>query len=113
MYADDLILIPGSIKKLQCMLDGCDEFGLKMDLSFNIKKSFYYCTCNINHINFMLSCDLLPCVGTTFKYLGVNLGIRQGKFCVIPDEQIGKFVSSSLSVCRNTIYSFCQIRYFE
>ena len=73
-----------------------------MDLSFNTKKSFYYCTSNNSHINFMLSCDLLPCAGITFKYLGVNLGIRQGKFCVIPDERIGKFVSSSMSVCRNT-----------
>ena len=103
MYADDLILISGSIKKLQSMLDCCDEFGLKMDLSFNTKKSFYYCTSNINHINFKLSSDLLRCAGTTFKYLGVNLGIRQGKFCVIPDERIGKFVSSSMSVCRNTV----------
>ena len=50
----------------------------------------------------MLSCDLLPCAGTTFKYIGVNLGIRQGKFCVIPDERIGKFVSSSMNLCRNT-----------
>ena len=88
--ADDLILISGSIKKLQCMLDCCDEFGLKIDLSFNTKKSFYYCTSNNSHNNFMLSCDLLPCAGTTFKYLGVNLGIRQGKFCVIPDERIAK-----------------------
>ena len=103
MYADDLILISGSIKKLQSMLDCCDEFGLKMDLSFNTKKSFYYCTSNINHINFKLSSDLLRCAGTTFKYLGVNLGIWQGKFCVIPDERIGKFVSSSMSVCRNTV----------
>ena len=77
MYADDLIQISDSIKKLQCMLDCCDEFGVKMDLSFNIKKSFYYCTNNIIHINFMLSCDLLPYAGTTFKYLGVNIGIRQ------------------------------------
>ena len=59
MYANDLILISGSIKKLQCMLDSCDEFGLKMDLSFNTKKSFYYCTSNNSHISFMLSCDQL------------------------------------------------------
>ena len=61
MYADDFILISGSIKKFQCMLDCCDEFGLKMDLSFNTKKSFYYCTSNNSHFNLMLSCDLLPC----------------------------------------------------
>ena len=79
------------------MLDCCDESGLKMDLiSFTSKKSFYYCTSNINHINFMLSCDLLPYADITFKYLGVNIGIRQGKFCAIPDERIGKFVSSSI-----------------
>ena len=86
------------------MLNCCDEFGLKMDLSFNTKKSFCYCTSNNSHINFMLSCDLLPCAGTTFKYLNVNLGIRQGKFCVfISDERIGKFASSSMSFCRNTV----------
>ena len=33
----------------------------------------------------------------------MNLGIRQGKFCVIPDERIGKFVSSSMSLCINTV----------
>ena len=51
----------------------------------------------------MLSCDLLPSAGSTFKYLGVNLGIRQGKLCIIPDERIGKFVSSSMSVYRYTV----------
>ena len=40
MYANDLIIISGSIKKLKCMLDCCDEFGLKMDLSFNTKSHF-------------------------------------------------------------------------
>ena len=84
MYADDLILISGSIKKLQCLLDCCDEFGLRMNLNFKSKKSFYYCTSNNNRINFMLSCDLLPCACTTFKYLGMNLGIRQVKLYVIP-----------------------------
>ena len=112
MYIDDFVLISGSIKKLQCMLDCCDEFGLKMDLSFNSKKSFYNCTSNNSHINFMLSYDLLTCAGTTFKYLGVNLSIRQGKFCVISEERIGKLVSSSMSVCRNT-GNFCQNRATE
>ena len=93
------MLISGSTKKLQSLLDCCDEFCLKIDLSFTAKKSFYYCTSNTNHINFMLSCDLLLCASTTFKYLG----IRQEKFCVIPNERIGKFVSSSMSVCRNTV----------
>ena len=58
----------------------------------------------------MLSCDLLPCAGTTIKYLGVNFGIRQGKFCVIPDERIGKFVSSSMSVYRNTVNMLIFVR---
>ena len=44
MYTDDLILISGSVKKLQCMLDKCSAFGLKMDIVFNVKKSLYTCT---------------------------------------------------------------------
>ena len=92
------------------MLDCCDEFGPKMNLNFNTKKSFYFCSSNINHINFMLSCDLLPRAGTTFKYLGMSLGIKQGKFCVISDERIEKFISSSMSVCRNTVNMSISVR---
>ena len=42
------ILISGFVKKLQCMLDEFSTFGLKMDIVFNVKKSFYFCTdCNM------------------------------------------------------------------
>ena len=47
-YSDDLILISGSVKKSQCMLDKFSAFELKMDFVFNVKISFYFCTdCNM------------------------------------------------------------------
>ena len=37
MYADDLILISGSVKQMHNMLEKCAVFDTNMDLTFNVK----------------------------------------------------------------------------
>jgi hypothetical protein len=39
-FADDILLLSGSILHLQCMLDICSCFGAEFDIVFNHKKSF-------------------------------------------------------------------------
>ena len=76
MYADDLILISSSVKELQCLLDICSTFGLKMDIVFNVKKSFYFCTdCNTK-IDLEINGAELPCAGLSLNYLKVELGMK-------------------------------------
>ena len=42
--ADDIILLSGSVVKMQSMLDMCMNFGLKNDITFNPKKSVFNVT---------------------------------------------------------------------
>ena len=95
MYADNLILISKSVKNLQLKLDWCAMSGTKIDLVFNPKKSYYYCSdCNVN--------VKLPCSGATFNYLDNELRIKQKRLCMITDNSWRKFLNTSMSLCRNT-----------
>ena len=102
MYADDLILISGSVKQLQHMLDKCTNFGGKMDLTFNAKKSCYFCTDHNVKLNLQLNEHELPCAGLSFMYLGVELGIKQRKLCIVPDKRVRKFTGAAMNVIRNS-----------
>ena len=102
MYADDLILILGSVKKLQCMLNKCSAFGLKMDIAFNVKNSFYFCTDFNTKIDLKINGAELPWTGLSLNYLRVELGVKQQKLCVISDKCITKFTNAAMNVYRNT-----------
>ena len=102
MYADDLILISGSVKQMHNMLEKCAVSSTNMDLTLNAKINFCYCTDQNIRIEFTINNSAIPFAGTSFKYLGTELGIKQKLLCIIPDKRIGKFIIASMSVCRNT-----------
>ena len=54
-YADDVILLSGSVVNMQSMLDMCVNFGLNNDITFNPKKSGFYITNVHSIINLKLS----------------------------------------------------------
>ena len=102
MYADDLILISGSVIQMHNMLKKCAVFGTNMDLTFNAIKSFYYCTDHNIRIEFKINNSVILFAGSNFNHLGAELGVKQKLLCIIPDKRIKKFINASMSVCRNT-----------
>ena len=72
------------------MLDEFSTFGLKMDIVFNVKKSFYFYTdCNMK-IDLKINGADLPWAGISFNYLGVQCGMKQHKLCIIPGKRFKK-----------------------
>ena len=43
-YADDIILLSGSVSKMQKMLNICNEYGKKYAINFNERKTKWFCT---------------------------------------------------------------------
>ena len=76
MYADDLIIISGYVKKLQRILHKCNMFGLKMDIAFNIKNSFCFCTYCNKKIYLRLNGVELPFAAQSFNNIRVELGVK-------------------------------------
>ena len=43
-YADDIILLSGSVSEMQKMLNICNEYGKKYGINFNERKTKWFCT---------------------------------------------------------------------
>ena len=77
-YADDLILLSGSLTQLQAMLQVCDRHAQSMDLIFNCRKSCLFKAgvgFNENIINLHLNGGDVGWVDK-LKYLGIYI-LRQ------------------------------------
>ena len=95
LYADDIMLLSGSLTKLQDMLNLCFNFGYENDLMFNANKSvlisigkMYNSVCDVNlnigngTIKWMSTCNYLGvkiCSGKTFH---TDCEERRRKFCI-------------------------------
>jgi hypothetical protein len=95
LYADDILLLSGSLIKLQLMLDLCYSFGYDNDLTFNAKKSAFLAFGVLfekasgvdmfiggERINWVTECNYLGvnvCSGRKFR---TNCEDRRRKFCV-------------------------------
>jgi hypothetical protein len=104
MYADDLLLLSGSVLELQRMLDCCGEVGRDIGLNFNSNKSH----CMVIG-PFKVSTPLPMSINGALimwtdkiKYLGVNI-ISDVKFTIDLAETRRKFF-----VAVNTILSKCK-----
>ena len=72
LFADEILLLPASVSKLQGMLSLCYEFLIQRELSFNCKKGYVCCfgsklppPCKL----VLGNCTINWCI--SFKYLGV------------------------------------------
>ena len=75
MHADDVILLSGSVVKLQRMLDICYCNGLHLDVVFNAKKSALFAVGKvydmaIDCLHILIGSDSISWV-TRLKYLGM------------------------------------------
>jgi hypothetical protein len=100
-YADDILLMGASVRKVQKMIEKCGDYGRKYGISFNPKKSKWFCTKvygNCDNVNFMLNGDVIEHESVSFVYLGVKLLMKRDKLVVDVNERIRKFNSSAYSV---------------
>ena len=72
-FADDILLLSGSLLQLQCMLDICYDYGLKFDILFNSDKSFLLQIGLVDHHSLPSLALGLSCLKWVdkIKYLGV------------------------------------------
>jgi hypothetical protein len=104
-YADDIVLMGSSVKKVQKMLDICCKYGNECGITFNPKKSKWYCT---NHysdccfVTFMLNNDIITHDRECIYYLGVKLLMKRGVLVVDVGDRIKKFNSCAYDVLLNS-----------
>ena len=99
LFADDILLLSGSVIQLEKMLDICYDYGINMDISFNANK-FHLIHVGQDYKNELpllrLGETLLSWVNE-FKYLGCV--IRTGvKLQVAVDINCRKFLSASYAI---------------
>lgn len=104
MYADDLLLLSGSVMELQRMLDCCGKVGEDIGLSFNSKKSHCMVIGSFKvPTPLPMSINGAAIMWTdTIKYLGINI-VSDVKFTIDLAETRRKFF-----VAVNTILSKCK-----
>ena len=100
LYADDILLLFGSLLKLQAMLDICRDFGLLCDLTFNSKKSVCFVIGNLFEVAMKSSIFIgngkLGWVNEC-NYLGVT--VSSGKrFRTVCEERKRKFCAAANSI---------------
>lgn len=103
MYADDLLLLSGSLLNLQSMLDLCSQTGKELGIKFNGAKSKCICfgKTNIVHLPDMLLDGLTLNWCSNLKYLGISI-TSGSHFNVDVSECRRKFFMSANSVFSKT-----------
>ena len=98
-FADDILLMPGSIRQLQLMLDICIHFASNVDLKFNYAKSHLFQVGLSSEIVLPKLClddNDLACV-KDLKYLSVTM-------------ILGKKLVVDINVnCRKFLFSICNL----
>jgi hypothetical protein len=107
-YADDIVLVSGSRRKMQRMIDICNEYGIQYGICFNATKSKWFFAGKHNDCN--------DCTGVSFKlgdhtidhewhslsYLGVKFVMKRHVFVIDVEDRVRKFNCSAYSVLLNS-----------
>ena len=120
MYADDLVLISGSVSQLQIMINACTAELEKLDLTVNASKSVcvrigkgYNCeTCSIMSVNngLLSWSDKLVYLGVTIvsgPTFSVDLKPMRAKFYRSFNDIYGKICKANACLILSLIKSFC------
>ena len=104
-YADDIILISGSVAVSQKMLDICVNYGNVLDIVFNAKKSclFKVGPMHQSEVKNLILGDNDIEWATGLRYLGV-LFTSAKMLTVDMSMQTRKFYAASNSILHNSIY---------
>ena len=104
-YADDIILMSVSRRKMQKMIDICNEYGLQYGICFNAKKSKWFfagkhdeCT----RVSFKLGDNVIDHEWDSLTYLGVKFVVERQALVIEVKDRIRKFNSSANSVLLNS-----------
>lgn len=117
MYADDLLLLSGSMIDLQLMLNKCSEVGEDLGITFNAKKSKCIVVGNISPPSAMANLEFNKVVlqwDSKFKYLGLWLCSAK-HFSIDLSEVRRKFFASVNSIlyrCKFTS-DMCKLKLIE
>jgi hypothetical protein len=104
-YADDVLLMSGSVIKMQKILDMCYEYGVMFGINFNPAKSKWFCTDSYNdsgNVSFSLNSNIVEHELESVMYLGVKLKMKHGCLIVDVNDRIKKFNSSAYDVLLNS-----------
>jgi hypothetical protein len=105
LFADDILLLSASLRKLQLMLDICVEFATNNDMKFNYVKSHLFqvgVSVDVSLPKLELGNNELAWVNE-LKYLGVVF-VSGKKFSVNIDLNCRKFLSSSFAILQKCKY---------
>jgi hypothetical protein len=104
-YADDILLMSASKRKMQRMVDICHEYGVKFGISFNASKSKWFTTDvddKYNDVVFQLGGVAIEHVYLCIPYLGVKFIMKRHKLVVDISDRIRKFNCSAYNVLLNS-----------
>jgi hypothetical protein len=102
-YADDIILLSGSVRKMQSMLKICENYGVRYEIKFIPVKTNWFCTnvfCKSVDVEFKI-CGQNILFTNYVAYLGVRLIMRRGKLVVDVNDRIRKFNNCAYDVLVN------------
>lgn len=95
----------GSVRKMQKMLDICNEYGKKYGINFNALKTKWFCTDvhgNSRLVYFTMNDIILENAGKIIKFLGVGLVIKRGLLTMDINDRIMKFNAACYNVLLNS-----------
>jgi hypothetical protein len=98
-FADDILILSGSIWHLQFMLQICEDYGVEFDIKFNQSKSFL-CQFGLDHnviLPELFLCGIALCWVDRLKYLGVWL-VSGKKFHIDASVNCTKFLGSVIGI---------------
>jgi hypothetical protein len=104
-YADDIVLLSSSRRKMQKLIDICYEYGLQYGITFNVNKSKWFFTGDIGTeegVSFKLGDLPVLHECNTLSYLGVKFKMVKHLLVIDVEDRIRKFNSSAFSVLLNT-----------
>jgi hypothetical protein len=83
-YADDIVLVSGSRRKMQRMIDICNEYGLQYGICFNATKSKWFFAGMHNDctgVSFKLGENVIDHEWHSLSYLGVKFVMKKHCTC--------------------------------
>ena len=104
-YADDVILLGASIRKMKEMVKICCNYCCRYGIHINPTKTKWMCT-NVygtsEIVDFEVNGVTLENTGDSVKYLGVNLTMRKGLLTLAVGDRIKKFNTLAYDVLLNS-----------
>ena len=105
-YADDIVLVGASARKIQKMIDTWRSYCEKHGICLNPNKTKWLGTNVFNectNVVFDINGIIIENVGHCIKYLGINLVMCKKVLTVDIDERIKKFNGAAYNVLLNTV----------